>query len=284
MRQRHFLLFTFLISLISVTHTLATDTVAPVNIRSVSSGREYALGKATTNEPVYVDRRYSIQSIPHQLEGLPLIRTANDDDRVDRDEHLTVQLRQPAAIFVCWDERAYRPANWLRGWQRVKGKVDTDDTQFDIYSKMFEPGLVTLGGNSRESTGAQSNYFVIVGHGSGDALLESAGIVDDAMLSVRRDEPSDSDNGNGSRSGRISPPTRAPRVPPGFAVKLFAYEPMVHNPCATCFDAKGRLVVGFGPQYRNPRPNTPGDQVAVLIDENDDGVADRRQTFAEWIQ
>ncbi len=35
-----------------------------------------------------------------------------------------------------------------------------------------------------------------------------------------------------------------PKVPPGFEVKLFAKEPLVHQPCFMAFDPKGRFVYG----------------------------------------
>ncbi|MDA0658378.1 MAG: PmoA family protein [Planctomycetota bacterium] len=76
---------------------------------------------------------------------------------------------------------------------------------------------------------------------------------------------------------------RPPQLPDGFAVKLFAHEPTLHNPCAMCFDQQGRLMVSHGPQYRGPRPETPGDQVLIVIDENDDGVSDRVVVFAEGL-
>src|SRR5690349_6003400 len=47
-----------------------------------------------------------------------------------------------------------------------------------------------------------------------------------------------------------------PIVPEDLAVALYAKEPLVQNPCAIAFDAKGRLCVGMGPQYRNPKPET----------------------------
>ena len=50
-----------------------------------------------------------------------------------------------------------------------------------------------------------------------------------------------------------------PTVPAELKVELFAREPMVRNPGAMAFDARGRLFVGQGPQYRNPKPDTPGD-------------------------
>jgi putative membrane-bound dehydrogenase-like protein len=71
-----------------------------------------------------------------------------------------------------------------------------------------------------------------------------------------------------------------PIVPEDVEVSLFAKEPLVRNPCAITFDAKGRLCVGMGPQYRNPKPETPGDSVWILIDADGDGTADSRVQFA----
>ena len=44
-----------------------------------------------------------------------------------------------------------------------------------------------------------------------------------------------------------------PDVPPGLKVEMYAKEPLIRNPAATAFDARGRLFVGQGPQYRSPR-------------------------------
>jgi putative membrane-bound dehydrogenase-like protein len=71
-----------------------------------------------------------------------------------------------------------------------------------------------------------------------------------------------------------------PIVADDFQVTLFARDPLVRNPCAITFDASGRLCVGMGPQYRAPAPDTPGDSVWILIDEDGDGAADSRKQFA----
>ncbi len=71
-----------------------------------------------------------------------------------------------------------------------------------------------------------------------------------------------------------------PKVPAGFEVKVFAKEPLVRQPCSMAFDAKGRLFVGMGPQYRNPKPDTPGDSVGIVEDTDGDGVADKTKVFA----
>ena len=74
-----------------------------------------------------------------------------------------------------------------------------------------------------------------------------------------------------------------PTAPPGFTVKLVAREPLLRNPCAMAFDSRGRLFVGQGPQYRNPKPDTPGDTVVMLIDSDGDGVFDKAKTFARGL-
>jgi putative membrane-bound dehydrogenase-like protein len=71
-----------------------------------------------------------------------------------------------------------------------------------------------------------------------------------------------------------------PTAPDGFEVKEFAREPLVRQPCSMAFDARGRLFIGMGPQYRNPKPDTPADSVVIVEDTNGDGVADRVRVFA----
>jgi len=75
-------------------------------------------------------------------------------------------------------------------------------------------------------------------------------------------------------------PEDFPVIAEDLKASLFAQEPIVRNPCALTFDARGRPCVGMGPQYRSPAPNTPPDSVWILQDVDNDGVADTRQEFA----
>lgn len=71
-----------------------------------------------------------------------------------------------------------------------------------------------------------------------------------------------------------------PLIADDLEVSLFARDPIVRNPCVITFDAKGRLCVGMGPQYRAPAPDTPPDSVWIVIDTDGDGVAETRKEFA----
>ena len=72
-----------------------------------------------------------------------------------------------------------------------------------------------------------------------------------------------------------------PTVPDGFTVDVIAREPLVSNPCVMAFDRLGRICVAQGQQWRGPTPETPGDRIDILIDDDGDGEADRAKTFAE---
>ena len=64
-----------------------------------------------------------------------------------------------------------------------------------------------------------------------------------------------------------------PIVAEDLEVRLFTRDPLVKNPCAMAFDARGRLFVGMGPQYRKPKPDA-GDSV-LRIDRHRSGWGGR---------
>jgi putative membrane-bound dehydrogenase-like protein len=74
-----------------------------------------------------------------------------------------------------------------------------------------------------------------------------------------------------------------PTVMDGFEINFMVKEPHIINPAALCFDRKGRLMVGAGPQYRGPKEDSPTDYIKLIIDKDDDGVADEVKTFAEGL-
>ncbi len=80
-----------------------------------------------------------------------------------------------------------------------------------------------------------------------------------------------------NRSGDLD---ALPKVPAGFSIEFAAREPLVRNPCAMAFDFAGRMFVGMGPQYRSPKPDTPGDSVFIMIDQDGDGRFESKKQFA----
>ncbi|HYG77619.1 MAG TPA: PVC-type heme-binding CxxCH protein [Planctomycetota bacterium] len=72
-----------------------------------------------------------------------------------------------------------------------------------------------------------------------------------------------------------------PLVPDGFKVQFFAKEPDLLHAVCLAFDAKGRMFVGGGPQFRWPKPDTPKDFIKICIDKDGDGKAEEFKIFAE---
>jgi putative membrane-bound dehydrogenase-like protein len=76
---------------------------------------------------------------------------------------------------------------------------------------------------------------------------------------------------------------KALKTPDNLEVSLFASEPMVRNPANMDVDAKGRVWVTEGVNYRmfqkwgKLRPE--GDRIVILEDSDGDGAADKEKTF-----
>ena len=77
---------------------------------------------------------------------------------------------------------------------------------------------------------------------------------------------------------------QAMTTPAGVAATLFAAEPMVVNPADMDVDARGRVWVTEGANYRSSFQKwgvlrTGGDRIQILEDTDGDGVADQAKTF-----
>lgn len=71
-------------------------------------------------------------------------------------------------------------------------------------------------------------------------------------------------------------------VAPGYRVELVAAEPLVIDPVAFCFDARGRLVVVEMRDY-SERPNDRMGRLRRLTDTDGDGQMDQVETLAEGL-
>lgn len=80
------------------------------------------------------------------------------------------------------------------------------------------------------------------------------------------------------------------KIADGLEVTLFASEPMVNNPTAIDIDARGRVWVTEGVNYRHTRsgpqgqqPDPDADRVKILEDTDGDGRADKVTVFADGL-
>jgi putative membrane-bound dehydrogenase-like protein len=91
---------------------------------------------------------------------------------------------------------------------------------------------------------------------------------------------------------QVSPEESARKIKPadGLEAKLWAAEPMVHNPTNMDIDSRGRVWITEGLNYRltKPRNNALGkvdeaDRIKILEDTDGDGKADKVTVFADRI-
>ena len=75
------------------------------------------------------------------------------------------------------------------------------------------------------------------------------------------------------------------QIKPGYKIELVASEPLVEDPVIVTFDEDGRLWVvemrGFMPNIDAEGEEAPVGRIAVLHDDDNDGLMDRRTTFLD---
>ncbi|MBZ0298475.1 MAG: hypothetical protein K8J31_01990, partial [Anaerolineae bacterium] len=117
----------------------------------------------------YSDDAWLLSSLPANLSGLPTIRLAAADMENESETYLQFDITVPARVYVTYDGDALDRPRWLRDWQRDDTHLEIDDgwravRVLKLYSKVFEPGTVVLGGNKARGWAGQipTNYTVIV--------------------------------------------------------------------------------------------------------------------------
>lgn len=109
----------------------------------------------------YLDRDYTLESIPIDYQGLMWLRTRNDDKMLATNNFLSFAINTPATIYVGYDTGIAAVPAWLSSWTNTGDQILTsDDMPFSIYSKAFAEGSVTLGANYGDSH--SSMYIVLL--------------------------------------------------------------------------------------------------------------------------
>lgn len=121
----------------------------------------YDIGHVEIGDPYYVDRAYTIASMPDSLSGYLWIRTANDDKTSHDAEFLSFTLTAKSEVIVAYDAQISVLPNWFKGWEKKAAKIiDSRGEQFDLYAKVYDKGEVVLGGNC--GSAEDNMYFVLL--------------------------------------------------------------------------------------------------------------------------
>lgn len=161
-------------------HNLITHVV-------VKSGKNYSVGKLNVGAKQFIDRSYTITSVPDYLKGASFIQTANGDKLNIAERFLSFFVTTNVILYIAYDPRSTAIPQWLSRWTKTGDKIGTSDPDIDsleIYHRVvrneerFQP--VILGGNlAAPASGAQTNYLVAAIESPGFQYLEA----EDAFLS-----------------------------------------------------------------------------------------------------
>ncbi|WP_221392227.1 T9SS type A sorting domain-containing protein [Dyadobacter sp. NIV53] len=129
-----------------------------------AGGAVYSVANLGTGVPVYVDRNFTITSLPSFLKKASFIQTGNNTKNDIRASYLSFKLSEKSYIYVLYDPRATTLPAWLQGWQKLNDKVYTTDSgtsYLNVYAKEYPAGNITVGGNlAAPAAGALTNYIV----------------------------------------------------------------------------------------------------------------------------
>lgn len=126
----------------------------------------YVLNYMNLGDEYYNDRSYIVTAVPSQLDSLLWIKTANEDRSSTSPTFLTLELERASTVYVAYDHRASSVPTWLSSqYTRTNHLIETTDnaSPMVIWSKQFEPGTITLGGNQASgASGAKSNFVILL--------------------------------------------------------------------------------------------------------------------------
>jgi hypothetical protein len=144
-----------------VPHEASGSVVADLNKAS------YEVEHLSVGDAYYVDRDYTLSSVPESLEGLLWIKTANDDKADRNEEFLVFTLNQPSTVYIAYDENIATLPCWLiNEWTHSNLQIaDSRGTRFDVWIQDMESGTVVLGGNCGSM---DDNMYTVMIKPSGD--------------------------------------------------------------------------------------------------------------------
>jgi len=150
-----------------------TENTTPFMLQNLSPSSPgdypstYKQNLLTEGDEYFIDRSYTLTSIPGVLTNGIWIMTANNDKFVRLASHISFNVDKQCKVYVAFDSRATSLPYWLRdNFILTSYTIEVSDQymdHFNVYEQTFLPGTVTLGGNlATGSSGVGSNYIVIV--------------------------------------------------------------------------------------------------------------------------
>jgi hypothetical protein len=131
----------------------------------VKSKKAYEWYRPKAGDPVFIDRKHAIVSMPASLAEATALRTANGDKAAKDVPFIRFEVSMDVTVVLAWDQRTPETA-WRKGFKdtgeaftvKEQGTGETDRA-FRLYSRDFPAGKVELGGSAADKF---NSYFVFV--------------------------------------------------------------------------------------------------------------------------
>ncbi len=112
------------------------------------------------------DNEVSFSSIPSNYEGLLFIQTEPNDTTMVGSHYLEFSVDQPVTVYVAYEKmtnlfKSTTPS-WLQEFRREKDEIIAQYYYYDVFSKDFPAGRITLPHSMERASGVNTNYFVLI--------------------------------------------------------------------------------------------------------------------------
>ncbi|HEX6451468.1 MAG TPA: glycosyl hydrolase family 28 protein [Trebonia sp.] len=134
-----------------------TPVVSGLSVTDTANAAAWSIQQnLQPGDVMYGDRTITVASVPTALTGATWIRTANSSKSATENPLVTFTINTPATVAVAVDTRMGRlpwmDASWTDSGTRITDSESTSRT-FEVYTKTFPAGTVTLGPQADETNG-----------------------------------------------------------------------------------------------------------------------------------
>jgi len=148
MMKKKFLLFLILLLLAKV---VVSQSISNLQVRSGEPYEVVEFGLSEGNL-LYIDRGYTLVSVPVPLRGFDYVRSACDDKFDTGENFLVFDIAQNSKIYIAQDARITEKPSWLDSFDDTGYNIELDDFSstnvvLNVFERVFPSGTVSLGGN-----------------------------------------------------------------------------------------------------------------------------------------
>ncbi len=140
-----------------------------------ASGAKYRLGKMMLNEAPFFNSKDAVLTTDLEeinfsdvngYDGLTFIQTNVNDADTSLADFLSFTVDEDAVVYVAYEKlnntmKSTIPA-WLNDFAKEKGEIAAQYRYFDVYSKKYSKGSITLPAAEAKRNNVSSNYFVMI--------------------------------------------------------------------------------------------------------------------------